>query len=322
MAGMIKKFFSSKKRIILIPLTIFIIILFYIFFKISSLSGRFIEIKQSKQNKTSYKVEIVDKKPKNWVNLNQVEKKAVDAIVIAEDWAFKDHHGIDFSQIREAIKESLLGKRKKIRGASTITQQVVKNIFFTSERSYIRKIKEVLYAIFLEQKLEKEKIKEIYINIAEFGPGIYGIKNASWYYFKKNPKYLSPKEGAFLAMLLPSPKRYGESFRKKKLTAFAKRRINQILKNMALARKIKKNQLASIISRPLSWEKVESPKEENPAMTEDREKYTNREHDDSKGSKIRFSNDLEIQIEENPEFEENAPLEDFNEPEAEFSVQE
>ena len=88
---------------------------------------------------------------------------------------------------------------------------------------------------------------------------------------------------------------------------------------MALARELRINLLLFQGSR---WEKVESPKEENPAMTEDREKYTNREHDDSKGSKIRFSSDLEIQIEENNEIEENAPLEDFNEPEAEFSVQE
>ncbi len=172
-------------------------------------------------------------KPDSWVALSDISRLAVGAILVSEDWAFYQHKGFDPKQIREAIQEDLAGKRT--RGASTITQQVVKNVFLTREKTLSRKAKELLLAVKLEELVGKKKILETYLNIAEWGEGIYGIRGAASHYFGKSPSELTAREGAFLAMLLPSPIRYSQSFRDKELTAFARKSIDAILDKMVRA---------------------------------------------------------------------------------------
>ena len=99
----------------------------------------------------------------------------------------------------------------------------------------MRKLKELLLALQLEKSVKKNKILEIYLNIAEWGEGFFGINDAARIYFQKEPSQLTAKEGAFLAMLLPSPHRYGQSFRKKKMTRFAMEMIDSILEKMVQA---------------------------------------------------------------------------------------
>ena len=183
------------------------------------------------KDKDERDVSISAKKPKNWVALNQISSYGRWAIVLSEDWAFYQHDGVDVEQMKVAFSEMLDGSR--FRGASTITQQMVKNVYLTESRTVWRKLHEIILAFKVEKVLSKARILEIYFNCIEYGPGIYGIKNASYHYFKKHPSGLSPREAAFLAMLLPSPKRYYVSFKKKRLTKFAKIRIKAVLTDIS-----------------------------------------------------------------------------------------
>jgi monofunctional glycosyltransferase len=192
-------------------------------------------------------------KPKNWVHLKEISIFGKWAIVLSEDWGFYQHEGIDLIQMKKALNDMV--EVKRFRGASTITQQMVKNVFLSEDRTIWRKIHEIILAQKVERVLEKSKILETYLNVIEFGPGIYGIRNASYHYFKKHPNALNPKESAFLAMLLPSPKRYYVSFKNKKLTKFAKARINAILIKMRMGKIITLDQYQIQIASRLSWEK-------------------------------------------------------------------
>lgn len=197
--------------------------------------------------------QIVKKRPKTWVNRSMVSGHAIHAIQISEDWGFYQHKGIDWFQLQQAFQEYWY-EGSDLRGASTITQQLVKNLFLSSERSYWRKVKEALIALYIETRLPKSKILEIYLNVIEYGEGIYGIASASQHYFKKPAAALSPKEGAFLAMLLPNPVKYSVSYRKRTLTPFAQSTISSILGKMKMARHISEEQWAEEMNRRFSWE--------------------------------------------------------------------
>ena len=203
--------------------------------------------------KEAPEISLEKSRPKDWVSINAVSKVAVGAIIVSEDWAFYSHSGVDLRQLREAIELDWKEKRF-VRGASTITQQVAKNIFLTRQKSLVRKVEELILTLKLEQSLSKRKILELYLNIAEWGPGVFGIQRASQYYFKKNPSELNAKEGAFLAMLLPSPIRYGESYRQKTLTPYARERIHILLERMVEAGYLSENELIAEISRVLPFD--------------------------------------------------------------------
>lgn len=192
-------------------------------------------------------------RPSSWVGLDDVSRSAVGAIIVSEDWAFYQHKGYDPKQIKEALNHDI-ARGRFARGASTITQQVAKNLFLDTDKNVIRKLKELALAIRLEKKYKKRKILEIYLNIAEWGEGIYGIGPAARFYFKKSPRELTAKEGAFLAMLLPSPKRYSQSFRAKSLTVFARRRIADILGKMSQAHYITDGEKIAEKAKFLSFE--------------------------------------------------------------------
>ncbi len=208
-------------------------------------------------NLKNKKYEIQNSKPSSWVSISDVSEYAKWAMVVSEDWAFYDHNGIDLRQLRIAIGESIK-QGKLVRGASTITQQVVKNTLLTSERSLWRKFREMIMSYKLERIIGKERILEIYLNIVELGKDIYGIKNASMYYFNKPPARLTAREGAFLAMLLPSPVKYGTSFKKKKLTPFAKDVIDSILVKLRQAKVYDEEQRLLESQKLYYWEVMDS----------------------------------------------------------------
>ncbi|RYZ73370.1 MAG: hypothetical protein EOP09_01985 [Proteobacteria bacterium] len=205
--------------------------------------------------KEPVRVQLKKNAPASWSKLGSIAPAAVGAIVVSEDWAFFQHDGVDTKQLKEAIKEDM-EKGKFARGASTITMQVVKNVFLSKEKTLYRKAKEFLLAMEMNEDVPKKRVLEVYLNIAEWGEGIFGITAASHRYFQKSPSQLSPKEGAFLAMLLPSPKRYSQSYRSKELTRYANRTVKQILDKMVQAHYITPEERDIQVSTPLSFEKV------------------------------------------------------------------
>ena len=139
-----------------------------------------------------------------WVGRDQISRQMALAAIAAEDQRFPDHFGLDFKELEKAAFDDN-GKR---RGASTITQQVAKNLFFWGGRSYLRKGLEAVTALLIESLWSKERILEVYLNIAQFGDGIYGVKVASAVYYRKSPSSLTASESALMAAVLPNPVLY------------------------------------------------------------------------------------------------------------------
>ena len=128
------------------------------------------------------------------------------AVLSAEDQLFPDHNGFDFKSIEKAMKHNK--KSKSLRGASTISQQVAKNVFLWQHRSYLRKGLEVYFTFMIEKIWGKKRILETYLNVGEMGDGVFGVEAASKKYFRKPAKSLTKKEAAMIAACLPNPKGY------------------------------------------------------------------------------------------------------------------
>ena len=138
-----------------------------------------------------------------WANLEQISPHAAIAVIASEDQLFPFHAGFDFNSIRAAVRASEQGKR--LRGASTISQQVAKNLFLWSGRSFVRKGLEAYFTVLIEALWPKERILEIYLNVAQFGDGIYGVQAAAHRFWHKPARNLSSSEAALLAAVLPNP---------------------------------------------------------------------------------------------------------------------
>jgi len=140
-----------------------------------------------------------------WVSLEQISPYAAVAVIASEDQQFPFHAGFDFDSIREAVRESERGKR--LRGASTISQQVAKNLFLWNGRSFVRKALEAYFTVLIEALWPKERILEMYLNVAQFGSGIYGVQAAAHRFWHTPALQLSSAEAALLAAVLPNPLR-------------------------------------------------------------------------------------------------------------------
>jgi monofunctional biosynthetic peptidoglycan transglycosylase len=140
-----------------------------------------------------------------WVDRASISWDAARAVMASEDQRFKDHHGIDFASLDRALADYADGDG--LRGASTITQQVAKNVFLWQGRSFVRKGLEAYFAVLLELCLPKERILELYLNVAEFGPGVFGVEAAAGSYFGSSARALDLEQAALLAAVLPSPRR-------------------------------------------------------------------------------------------------------------------
>ncbi|MES2769371.1 MAG: biosynthetic peptidoglycan transglycosylase, partial [Bdellovibrionota bacterium] len=154
-----------------------------------------------------------------------------------EDGGFYTHKGFDVEELKNSFMKNIK-KMSFARGGSTITQQLAKNLYLTPEKTLTRKLKELILTKRIEERYSKDVILEKYLNVVEFGKGIYGIKAATEYYFQKPPSMVTPLEAAFIAFLLPNPDKYAVSFKKKELTPFARSRIKDILFKMQHYKKI------------------------------------------------------------------------------------
>ena len=141
-----------------------------------------------------------------WRDWGAIAKHAAVAVIAAEDQKFPAHRGFDFKQIDKALKDRERGRR--VRGASTISQQVAKNLFLWRDQSWFRKGLEAGVTVLIEACWSKQRILEVYLNVAEFGRGTYGVQAASQRYFHKDAARLSRREAALLAAVLPAPSRY------------------------------------------------------------------------------------------------------------------
>jgi monofunctional biosynthetic peptidoglycan transglycosylase len=159
-----------------------------------------------------------------WVCWEAISPQLPIAVVAGEDQKFPEHHGFDTKSIRSVLEE----KGPSGRGASTISQQVVKNLYLWSGRSWIRKGIEAYLTLFVETLWPKRRILEIYLNIAEFGPGIYGAEAAAGSFFGKPASALNEREAALLAAVLPSPKRMSAG----KPSAYVQQRAEWIRRQM------------------------------------------------------------------------------------------
>lgn len=166
-----------------------------------------------------------------WVDWDQLGTAIALAAVAAEDQRFADHFGLDPDAIRKSLGEQR--KRGYLRGGSTISQQTAKNLYLWRGRSFMRKGLEAWLTIVLEVCLPKQRILEIYLNIAEFGPGIYGANAASHYFFGVAPRRLSDKQAALLAAVLPNPRQ----FRANEPTAYLQKRSDWIVRQMGRLRR-------------------------------------------------------------------------------------
>ncbi len=165
---------------------------------------------------------------KKWKDIKELNPSLATAVVASEDQFYMEHWGFDFKSIEKAYENNQRKKRRTVRGASTISQQVAKNVFLWPGRSWIRKGFEVYFTLLIEVLWDKERILEVYLNVTEMGDGIYGAEAASQKYFKRSAKKLSKSQAALLAAILPNPIKYSAT----RPSAYIKGRQLWILRNM------------------------------------------------------------------------------------------
>ncbi|MBI5740799.1 MAG: monofunctional biosynthetic peptidoglycan transglycosylase [Nitrospirae bacterium] len=163
----------------------------------------FMEYREAEWNRDGKKIKLKQK----WTPLPGISPYLVKAVLIAEDDKFYQHEGFDFEAIEKAIEKDM--KQKKFRyGGSTISQQLAKNLYLTPSKNPLRKLMEAILTWRLEKDLSKKRILELYLNVAEWGDGVFGIGAASFQYYGKPASTLSPEESARLASVLPNPRKY------------------------------------------------------------------------------------------------------------------
>ncbi len=173
---------------------------------------------------------LVGEKNPDFVSLARIPAFLVGAVTLSEDAGFWAHRGFDFQEIKESLVDA--AEEKRFRGASTITQQLAKNLYFSREKTYARKIREAIATLTLEASLPKSRILEIYLNIIEWGPGIYGVAQAAQHYFGCDVSQLTPKQAAFLASVIPNPIKYHVYYRQGALSEVWEKRVHELLSKM------------------------------------------------------------------------------------------
>ncbi|MBI4535068.1 MAG: monofunctional biosynthetic peptidoglycan transglycosylase [Ignavibacteriae bacterium] len=162
-----------------------------------------------------------------WISISRIPQHVINAVVVAEDGTFFSHGGIDWFEVQESVEKNI-SEGRAARGASTITQQVAKNLYLSTSKDPIRKLKEVIITLLLEQQLSKNRILEVYLNVIEWGRGIFGVESAARAYFGKSASSLSLEEATRLAAVIPSPLRH----RPDANSRYVLRRKNIVLRRM------------------------------------------------------------------------------------------
>ncbi|MFH1195406.1 MAG: monofunctional biosynthetic peptidoglycan transglycosylase [bacterium] len=161
-----------------------------------------------------------------WVSIDNIPKHMSLAVIASEDQRFFEHFGYDIVEIEKAIKER--ERKRRVRGASTISQQTAKNIFLPPDKSMFRKGMELYFTFLIELFWSKERILEVYLNVVEFAPNVYGVEAASQKFYKKSAVKLNSSQSALLAAVLPNPKRFSVA----KPSRYILNRRDRILKQM------------------------------------------------------------------------------------------
>ena len=189
-------------------------------------------VKESSIQRLKQRYESPKKRAPQWTPLRDVHRDLLYAIVLSEDGRFFSHSGIDYDALIAAFAENIKSEQWRF-GASTISQQTAKNVYLNNGKTLSRKFQELIITKRLENSLSKNEILEVYLNIIEFGPDIYGIHDACQYYFKKSPLEINAAEGAYLALLMPSPRKYHYTlFQNGNWSPALKRKHHRILKDM------------------------------------------------------------------------------------------
>jgi membrane peptidoglycan carboxypeptidase len=165
------------------------------------------------------------------VPIAELPEHVVRAVTTSEDAGFFGHEGFDFAELRNAFAEGAEAG-KVVRGGSTITQQLAKNLYLSPERTLARKVREAAVAIGLEASVPKRRLLEIYLHVAEWGPGLWGIGPAARHWFAKDARELTPKEAAFLASIIPNPVRYHAMYARGFPSEAWEARVNDLLFRM------------------------------------------------------------------------------------------
>ena len=187
-----------------------------------------------------------------WITLDQVPSYLPQAIIAQEDGGFFKHKGISLFHLRGSLVRNL-EKNRFVRGGSTLTMQLTRNLFLNRKKTLSRKLEEICLTWLLEKRLTKEEILTLYINVVEFGTDLFGIKEATALYFNKTPDQLRPEESVALARLLPGPRLYESFFQKKKLSKAYTNRINRMLKLLEKRGHLTADQYVTITPESL-WE--------------------------------------------------------------------
>ncbi len=179
----------------------------------------------------------------SWVPLEEMSPFLIQSVLSHEDAGFYDHGGFAPWAIRDALVRNLEEGRYVV-GASTISMQLAKNLYLQRDKTIARKVREVILTWWLEHALEKDQLLELYLNVIEYGPSVYGLRQGAMHYFGRLPSELSPAESAFLASILPSPKRYHEYYKRDALTPSIQGKMQRLLEHMAKRGRIGPDALA------------------------------------------------------------------------------
>jgi len=196
-----------------------------------------------------------------WVGISQISPNVIKAVLIGEDDKFWNHDGFDVKGMEQALERSL--KKGSVAGGSTISQQLSKNLYLSPSKNPVRKIKEAIITWRIENTLSKRKILEIYLNVAEWGDGIFGIEAAARHYYHKSAKNLTGYEAARLAAVLPNPIKYDPTGSQR----YVKNRARIIYKIMK-RRGIVIPEYKEVMSPPKQEEKTDEPQENNASITD------------------------------------------------------
>ena len=188
--------------------------------------------------------------------LEEISQHMVSAVLTTEDGAFWRHHGFITSEFATALSQNLRAGKFKY-GASSITMQIVKNVFFERRKTLSRKLEELFFTWYVEQVVPTPRLMEIYLNIIELGPEVYGVPRAAQHFFNKNPLDLTVRESVFLASLLPSPKRRYAFYCNQSVPDWWNRALDRLLAIMRKRNRITQEEYDAAIAETITFDPVE-----------------------------------------------------------------
>jgi penicillin-binding protein 1A len=198
-----------------------------------------------------------------FVPISELPRHVIRAVTASEDAGFFGHSGFDFEELRNAAVEGAEAGHV-IRGGSTITQQLAKNLYLSREKTLARKLREALITVALESTVPKQRLMEIYLNVAEWGPGLWGIGPAARHWFGKDARTLTPREAAFLATVIPNPVRYHYMWTRGTLSEAWEQRVDDLLRTMSGQGSLTDDELSAALEEPIVFARPAAAEEAPP----------------------------------------------------------